>query len=243
MSEIDEWDKNQLLNLEKEALGFYITGHPLTGYEDLLEKFTNADTLSLKERTDRETVRIGGIIRAIKTIKTKKGDLMAFVTVEDLLGAVEVTVFPSTYTSVCGLLVDDSAILIQGQMQKDENAVKILADSIIAMDKAEENWTAVVHFNLNLERTERGILEKLHDILKRHPGSCQAFIHLREDENNEVVIELPDSLTVKAGVALTCDVQELLGYPAVETVCSPVPAEPAPNNSRTNHNRRNAQYA
>jgi len=242
MSEIDEWDKNQLLGLEKEALGFYITGHPLTGYEDLLEKFTNADTLSIKERADRETIRIGGIIRAIKTIKTKKGDLMAFVTVEDLLGAVEVTVFPSTYTSVYSLLVDDSAILIQGQLQKDENAVKILADSIIAMDKAEENWTAVIHFNLNLERTERSTLEKLYDLLKRHPGTCQAFIHLREDEKNEVVIELPDSLTVKAGVALTRDVQELLGYPAVETVCSPVPSEPGPNNSRTNHNKRNAQY-
>jgi len=243
LMEIDEWDKSQLLGFEKEALGFYITGHPLSGCEDLLEKFTNADTLSLKERTDRETVRIGGIIRAVKTIKTKKGDMMAFVTVEDLLGAVEVTVFPSTYTAVYTLLVEDGAVLIQGQLQKDENAVKILADSIIAMDKAEESWTAVIHFNLILERTRRSTLEKLHEILQRHPGSCRAFIHLREGEKNEVMIELPESLTLKAGMALTRDVQEFLGYPAVETVCSPVPAEPVANNSRTNHNRRNTQYA
>ncbi|MEW6672349.1 MAG: DNA polymerase III subunit alpha [Thermodesulfobacteriota bacterium] len=243
MIEIGEWDKNQLLGFEKEALGFYITGHPLSGYEGLLEKFTNADTLSLKERTDRQTVRIGGIIRSIKTIKTKKGDLMAFVTVEDLQGAVEVTVFPSTYTTVYGLLTEDNPVLIQGQLQKDDNTVKILADSIIAMDKAEESWTAVVHLHLNLERTDRSILEKLHDILTRHPGSCQAFIHLREGEKNEVLIQLPDSLTVKAGVLLARDVQDLVGYPAVETECSPIPAEPAPNHSRNNHNRRNAQYA
>jgi len=58
-----------------------------------------------------------------------------------------------------------------------------------------------------------------------------------------VVIQLPDALNVKAGVALTRDAYELLGYPAVETVCSPVPAEPAPNNSRNNHYKRNHQYA
>jgi len=243
MIEVGEWDKNQLLSFEKEALGFYVTGHPLSGYEDVLEKFTNADTVSLKERADREPVRIGGIIRSIKTIKTKKGDLMAFVTVEDLQGAVEVTVFPSAYPSACGLLVEDAAILVQGQLQKDENALKILADSIIAMDKAEECWTAVVHFDLDLARTERSTLEDLRRVLQRHPGSCQAFLHLREGAGYEVVIALPEALSVKAGVALNRDVNELLGYPAVETACSPIPVEPAANGSRSNHHRRNAQYA
>jgi DNA polymerase-3 subunit alpha len=243
MVEIDEWEENQLLGFEKEALGFYITGHPLKGHEDLLEKFTNANTLSLKERSDGETVRLGGIVRSIKTIKTKKGDLMAFITIEDLLGTVEVTVFPSIYSNAYGLLADDTAILTQGQVQRDENAVKILADSVIAMDKAEENWTAEIHFNLDTGRTERGTLKQLHEVLKRHPGTCHAYIHLHDKENKEVVIALPESLSVRAGVALTREVNDLLGYQAIETVCAPVSSEAKHKNSNGNHRMRNAQYA
>lgn len=243
MAETEEWEKNQLLGYEKESLGFYITGHPLDGYEELLDKYCNTDTLSLKERADRETVRIGGIIRSVKTIKTKKGELMGFVTVEDLQGAVEVTVFPSLYPSVQALLHEDSPVLVQGQVQKDENSVKLLADAVIAMDKAEESWSAVVHLKLLMDRTERSTLERLCDILKRNPGACRAFIHLQEDENNEVVIELPDSLSVKAGKMLSRAVHELLGYPAVETACSPIPDQPSAVSPRPNFNRRAAQYA
>ncbi|MBW2539520.1 MAG: DNA polymerase III subunit alpha, partial [Deltaproteobacteria bacterium] len=76
---IDEWSEKQLLSFEKESLGFYITGHPLTRYKDLLSKFTNANTLSLQEREGGNGIRIGGLVRNTKIITTKKGDPMAFV--------------------------------------------------------------------------------------------------------------------------------------------------------------------
>ncbi|MFC1816385.1 OB-fold nucleic acid binding domain-containing protein, partial [Thermodesulfobacteriota bacterium] len=243
MAEIDEWDEKQLLALEKESLGFYITGHPLSGHEDLLKKFTNTDTLSIKERKDGETVRIGGIIRSVKTIKTKKGDLMAFVTIEDLQGSVEVTVFPSIYTAVYDLLGEDAAILIQGQVQKDEKTVKILADNIIAMNKAEESWTAVIHLNLDMQQTQRDTLKKLYDILSRHPGSCQAYIHLRNQEETDVVIALPETMMVLPGDALTREITDYLGYDSIETVCRVASSEKKINNFRGNNTSGNFQYA
>jgi DNA polymerase-3 subunit alpha len=242
MAEIDEWDERQLLALEKESLGFYITGHPLSGHEDLLEKFTNADTLSIKERKDGETVRIGGIIRSVKTIRTKKGDLMAFAAVEDLQGSIEATVFPSTYAASHDLLGEDTAVLIQGQVQKDENAVKILADSIIAINKAEETWTAVIHLNLDMQRTQRDTLKKLHDILKRHPGFCQAYIHLRNQEETDVVIALPETMMVAAGVSLNRKIKDLLGYDAVETVCRVASSDKTVNNASGNNKKGNFQH-
>ncbi len=72
MSEIDEWDEKELLAFEKESLGFYITGHPLSEYEDILEKFTNTNSSTLKEQNDGDDVRIGGMIRNTKIIKTKR---------------------------------------------------------------------------------------------------------------------------------------------------------------------------
>ena len=225
LPEIDEWSEKQLLALEKESLGFYITGHPLSGHEDILEKFTNANSALLKERKDGATIRIGGIVRKVKTIKTKKkGSLMAFVTLEDLHGSVEATVFSSLYAKVHDLLTDDRPILIQGQLQKDENSVKILADTIIPIDKAEETWTASVHFNLDITRTQRELLVKLKEILKTHPGSCRAYIHLLNPGKTETIVALSNSMKLRAGLPLTREVNQFIGYNAVETACGPAVA-------------------
>lgn len=227
MPQIEEWDERQRLTFEKEALGFYISGHPLGQYEDLLEKFTNTDTLTLSETEDGKTVRIGGIVMNSKTITTKKGERMAFVNLEDLQGTVEVTVFPSIYAKAWELLVEDAPILIQGQLQRDENAVKILADTIIPVDKAEETWTAAVHVRLDIHHTEKNALTTLHNIFMRHPGSCNAFIHLNDPDRTETVIALPEDLRIKAGASLIREINGFLGYGAVETVCSDAVYQPS----------------
>ena len=243
MPAIDEWDEKQLLAFEKESLGFYITGHPLTRYEALLDKFTNITSISTKEKNDGETVRIGGIIRNTKTIKTKKGDLMAFVTIEDMLGSIEVTVFSSVYKKIHDFLIDDNPIVLQGQVQKDENSVKILVDSLIPIDKAEETWTASIHFNLDITKIQRERLVKLYDIVSKHPGLCLAYIHLRDPDKTETIIALPDTMKLKAGSALTREVNRFLGYNAVETVCREVTASPQLNNFGKNSKKKRFRNA
>ena len=234
LPEIGEWDEKQFLTFEKESLGFYLTGHPLTRYEDLLEKFTNADAISIKELRDGGVVRIGGLIKSIKTIHTKKGDLMAFVTIEDMHGAVEVVVFSRVFADTRDLLVEDRPVLVQGQVQKDEQAVKILVDEVIPIDQAEETWAASIHFNLEISRTDRETLAKLHTILERHPGSCPGFLHLRSPEKTDSIIALPENLRLKAGRRLTHEVHNFLGYQAVETHCRPVTASAANNGVHRN---------
>ncbi|MBW1836952.1 MAG: DNA polymerase III subunit alpha [Deltaproteobacteria bacterium] len=240
---IDEWSEKQLLSFEKESLGFYITGHPLTRYKDLLSKFTNANTLSLQEREGGNGIRIGGLVRNTKIITTKKGDPMAFVTIEDLHGSAEIIIFSSVYSSVNTLLTDDHPILVQGQVQKDENSVKILADTVIPMEKAEETWTADIHFNLDLTHTPKDLLVKLRNILGKHPGSCQAYLNLRDPGKTEIIIALPDTVRLKPGSALRQEVYGLLGYHAVETVCSPVTSSPRFNNNKRGNTKGKADYA
>ena len=221
MSEIDEWDEKQLLAFEKESLGFYITGHPLSEYEDILEKFANTNSSTLKEQNDGDAVRIGGMIRSTKIIKTKKGDLMAFVTLEDLHGSVEIIVFSTLYAKVYDLLTDDSSILVRGHLQKDENSVKILADTLIPMDKAEETWSTSIHFNLDITRTDKALLEQLKGIFSRYPGSCRGYVHLLNPEKTDTTIALSDAMKLKAGSSLIREVNRLLGYSAAETICEP----------------------
>ena len=229
LPETGEWDGKQFLTFEKESLGFYLSGHPLSRYEEVLDKFTNANAISIKDLKDGGVVRIGGLVRSTKNIKTKKGDLMAFVTIEDMHGSVEVIVFSRVFSDVRDLLVEDHPVLVQGQVQKDEKSVKILADTIIPIAKAEETWAASVHFNLEISRTDRERLENLHDILKRHSGLCPAFLHLRSPDNTESIIALPDGFKLKAGGPLTREVNGFLGYQAVETRCSAVTLSATPN--------------
>jgi DNA polymerase-3 subunit alpha len=239
LPEIGEWDGKQFLIFEKESVGFYLSGHPLTRHEEVLDKFTNANAISIKEFRDGGVVRIGGLVRSTKNIKTKKGELMAFVTIEDMHGSVEVIVFSRVFSDVRDLLVEDRPVLVQGQVQKDEKSVKILADKVIPIDKAEETWAASVHFNLEISRTDREGLENLHAILKRHPGLCPAFLHLRSPDNADSIIALPDGFKLKAGGALTREVNGFLGYQAVETRCRAVTASAAVNGVNGRRKSRN----
>jgi len=221
MPDMEEWTEKELLLLEKESLGFYITGHPLDRYEDLLNKFTNTDVASIKEIQNSQTIRIGCTVRDTKVIRTKrKGELMAFITIEDMHGSLEAVVFPSVYASVSNILHEDNPVIIQGEAKKEENSVKIMADTIVSMEDAEATWTASIHINLDSTTASKETLVHIKDIIKRHPGSCTAYIHLQNPENVEVVIELPDELKLRAGPLLTREINGYLGYNAVETVCS-----------------------
>jgi DNA polymerase-3 subunit alpha len=220
LPEIGEWEEKELLTNEKEMLGFYITGHPLQRYRDLIEKFTNADSNSIKEMDDHVGVRLAGMIRSVKVIKTKRGDLMAFATVEDMLGTFEATIFSSLYASVSELLAGDEPVLVEGKLQKDENATKILAAKIVPIHQAEETWTVSLHFYLNIADTDKELLTRLHDVFKNHPGACDAYLHLKNAENAEAVIALPDHIKIKPTDSLKKAVRSLVGPQAIESVCS-----------------------
>jgi len=221
LPQVGEWEEKQLLTYEKEALGFYITGHPLTRYEAVLEKFSNADAVTIMEQSDGAAIRIGGMVSNVKVIKTKRGDLMAFVMLEDMHGSFEVIVFSSVYESVNHYLINDAPLLVEGRIQKDEKALKIIAGTIIPMDKAEETWTASIHIHLETSGTNREILVDLRGILQRHSGTCPSYIHLHAQDKTETIIVLSDELKLKAGKKLKREINRLLGYDAVKTLCSP----------------------
>ncbi len=110
---VEEWGETKLLAMEKEALGFYITGHPLNKYKDQLEKLGVTSTIDLQEAQDKQEVILGGIVMDIKQIQTKKtGDLMAYLSLEDLFSTVEVIVFPDIYKESQSIIATDTPVVI-----------------------------------------------------------------------------------------------------------------------------------
>jgi len=219
LPDMPEWGEDERLGYEKESLGFFVTGHPLARYENLVAKYANTDCLRVRESPDGATVRIAGLVRELKRYNDKKGDVMAFMTLEDLGGFVEITLFSSVYSAARDLVEEGAALFVEGRVTKDERSVKILAESIVPIESVDELWTTSIRLSLDMTRLDKEKLRKLREILQQHQGTCGAYLHLTLPETSETVIELPRDLKLKAGKALSDAVNGFLGYGAVEMVC------------------------
>ena len=107
--------------------------------------------------------------------------------------------------------------------------MRIVAEKIIDMERAEEVWTASVHITLDTERAHSELLSELQALLIRYPGTCRTFLHLADGNRTETIIAAEESLRLKAGAMLTREVNGLLGYAAVETRCAPATLAPNGN--------------
>ena len=182
---VGEYDKEQLLSFEKEVLGVYISGHPLEKYEAMWRKNISAVTADfmLDEETgvsrvkDGEKVVVGGMLTA-KTIKhTKTGKTMAFVTLEDLVGTVEVVIFPRDYENNRNMLEEDSKVFIQGRVStEDDRPSKLICERVQAFeDVPRELWIQFA----DLETFQNGE-QALHDILRTSDGRDRVMIYLKK---------------------------------------------------------------
>ncbi len=214
---MEEWHEAQLLSYEKEALGFYITGHPLEKYAKDLEYLINADTEGVKEKQDDEDVTIAGIVTAVKEINTKKGDRMAFITLEDLKGFVEVVMFSDVYKNAASYLSGDVPVLVKGKVDKGEENVKIIANSVYSVEQAKAMFANMVHIKADASRLETGSLEKVKGILSAHSGNSPVYFHLLWPDR-EVVIALPEKLKVVPSEKFVKDIETLLGEGSINVV-------------------------
>ncbi|MFO3667955.1 DNA polymerase III subunit alpha [Anaerococcus kampingiae] len=142
MPNIAEYPKNIKLKLEKEVLGFYISEHPLSENAEALENIVNFTTDYRENLDDRQIARLdgkyvtmAGILNNKKELTTKKRDLMAFASIEDMYGNIEMVIFPSTYKQYRNLIEDDNVLIVKGKLQTDESDVKLLASEFIDIKK------------------------------------------------------------------------------------------------------------
>ena len=176
---IEEWEEAELLKNEKEALGFYITGHPLTKYEDMLARLGARTTSGLENASDKEEVVVGGVIRALKKKNVKStGDMMAYVTLEDDEGSVEVIVFPDLYKKTNGLLSKDEAILVKGNMDKDEKGARVRAREVLGLDEAGKQSFRKMELSIEATGEWGGRLPEIRDTVDRYPGDVQLYLKI-----------------------------------------------------------------
>lgn len=215
LPDIEEWTEKILLGFEKEALGFFITGHPLSRHIEIIKRFTTCDTAGLIERSDKEKVRVCGLVAATRQMTTKKGDRMAIVTLEDLAGVVEVVVFPELYASCAELLSGDEPLLVTGGLEVGEESCKIIATEVTLLNNVKEAQTSRVHLRLSTPGLDVEQLRDLRSLLLRNRGGCEVLLHMEIPNRSETVIKLPENLKVAANDQIMDDTKRLFGYNVV----------------------------
>ncbi len=214
-AEISPWKENEVLAYEKETLGFYITGHPLAKHKKLLERFTNCSSQNIAEIKNGQQISIGGIAAKVRPQTTKKGKVMAYLTLEDLTGLVEIILFPDVYKIAEPLLTVDNPVFIKGFIDKGNETVKIIAKDILTLSQVAENWTGKVHVNLQTAGLEKDFLVKLKSILESHHGKNEIFLHLISPDGKMICINTDAQLKVNPDEKLVSEIEELLGNDSV----------------------------
>ena len=210
--EIDEWDKTTLLSHERDMLGLYVSDHPLLGLEHVLSANTDCTIGQLmldEERQDGSSVTICGLVTSVQRKMTKRGDAWAMVTLEDLDGAIDVLLFPSSYQLASTLLVEDAILTVKGRLSRDKDQPEIHGQEVSAPDLA-GGASGPVTISLPATRCTGPVVEQLKDVLGTHPGMTEVRLRLLTREATKVM-RLDDRLRVTPSPALFADLKQLLG--------------------------------
>ncbi len=208
---IPEWPDRERLAHEKETLGFYMTGHPLRDYADRIRGLVTHTTASLRDIQQPRQAILAGIVSALKRRRTRKGDLMAVFNLEDLEGTVEVVVFPEAHSRHRSLLEEDAALLLTGTVEIAEDQRRLIADSILPLDEAEEKKAREVVIVLNAPALEPTTVDRVRDLLRERPGPCPVYLEVTQPRAFRATLKAGNALKVSPSRDLALALEGLLG--------------------------------
>jgi DNA polymerase III subunit alpha len=176
-----EWDRSELLAREKEALGLYVSSHPLADVRDQLARRSDIPLSQAESLRDGQVVTVGGLVTSVKPFVTRKGDHMAFAELDDTTGSIEVVVFANTLAAVRELLVADAVVMVKGRAdRKNEGEVKLVAFEIVPFQATVD--FGVVRLRLDARATPAAIIQELKSLIGEFPGDAPVVLEVQTSE-------------------------------------------------------------
>ena len=210
-SNLPEWPQHELLAREKELLGFYVSGHPLTPLAPLLQRFSLHNTSQLDMVANRSMTRIGGMISVVSHgVSKKSGKPYSMVTLEDLDGSVQLLVM-NDYDKFRPLLEPNKALLVIGEVTTGEDKPKIFPQEIMPLEDAPKKYTKQVHLRLPMAHLQPDDMTKVAELVGAHPGKCPLLLCFMRPEGGTIFIQTHDRFGVAPSVALEHAANRLFG--------------------------------
>jgi DNA polymerase-3 subunit alpha len=208
-----EFDERELLRLEKETLGLYVSDHPLERVSGQLRRKTDCPLAEIERRRDGEIVTVGGIVSGLKQVTTKRGEPMVFVTLDDPTGAAEVVVFNSTYAAAREHLEADRILVVKGRVDhKQAGETKLVAMEVTPFDAMPERRE--VRLRIDARQAPAGLVRELASLVRDYPGDAAVYVAL-ETSVGERTLALGPSYRVKPDSDFFAEVRALLGEAAI----------------------------
>jgi DNA polymerase-3 subunit alpha len=188
LPDIREWDEKERARKEKEALGFYISEHPLARFSEEIQSIATCPIQDLASQKDKATARIACVVGDLKIKKTKKGDKMAIVNLEDLSGSAEAVLFPDAFSQFSRLLRGEDPLLVIGTVETGESAPKIIVQEVVTFDSIRQRSVKAIELRFERGREYRELLEDLKDVIFKFPGDCRILFRGPLNEDRQVLI-------------------------------------------------------
>jgi len=210
---VAEYEKAELLRLEKETLGLYVSEHPLHAVRDQLRRKTDATLAELERRRDGEMVTVGGIVSSVKQLMSKSGQPWVVVTLDDPTGTAEVMVFNATYATAGDLCVTDRILIIKGKVDhKQQGETKLIAQELTGFEGVAERRE--VRFRVDARDQPAGVIRELARLVKEYPGECPVYVAL-ETSLGQKTLALGSGYRVQPDSDFLAEAKALLGETAV----------------------------
>jgi DNA polymerase-3 subunit alpha len=217
--EVKDWSEEQRLRGEKETLGLYLTGHPIEPYLDELQKITTARIVDLKPAHE-QTVTVAGLVIAMRTMNTRRGDRMAFITLDDRSGRIELALFSDIYQRYRDLVVKDQLLIVEGEVSVDEysGGYKMSARQIFDIQGAREAHARRLEIRVDAGRASNGFTDELATLLSPfREGECFVCIDYASTDARALV-KLGEEWRVHPADELMHRLRELVGEDNVRMV-------------------------
>lgn len=211
LSQTDPWPESLKLAHEKETLGFYITGHPLRQHLEEIRAYANVDTASLTQKAAGSDIIIGGVVAQTRVMRTKKGNQMGVLLLEDLEGVVEVLVFPDTFAKAQEWLVADATVIVQGKLDSDESATRVLARDVVPLECASEQLSTTVRVAIDALRAPADLAERLLPMIERKTGQAEIVFELRYPDRYTAFVRPNPYLKVRPDREFVNFIEEICG--------------------------------
>ena len=208
----EEFDKSDLLRLEKETLGLYASEHPLSSLRGELRAKTDATIAELDRRRDGESVVVGGIISEVKQMTTKRGEPMIFIRLDDVTGGVDCVVFNSTYAAASDLCKPDRIVIVKGRVDHKEGETKLVAQELSAFESVA--LRREVRLRIDATRAGAGIVRELAELFRDFPGESPVLVDCVTSQGSQL-LRLGPKFRVQPDADFYAEVRALLGESAL----------------------------
>lgn len=213
------WSRKESLAFEKEALGFYVSGHPLEEYADSIRGLSGCDSGDIVERSHGDQVAMGGLIVDLAVRTTKKGDRFALFRLEDQFGSVKIVCWPEQYNKFKTQLQADTVILVKGKLElSDDGAATIIAGEIQQLEKARARAARAIILKIPEDAVTRETIEEFGELAAAHPGNTAVYFDLSLNNGLDVRLQPHQFTRLDVSTEMIESIEKISRYWKVELI-------------------------